>query len=83
MERRSRSYQKPKPSVVVEWSLSCADRRTLRRAIAEKWSDEDPHTNYRYNVEKWVSGKRVYRNMKRRRCGRDLAQPDLCDVARS
>jgi hypothetical protein len=52
VERRSRSYRKPKPSLVVEWTLSCADRSTLRRTIADKWSDEDPHTNYRYNVER-------------------------------
>jgi hypothetical protein len=60
MERRSKTYQKPKPVVVVDWALSCADRRTLRRTIAEKWSDEEPHTNYRYNVEQCASGKRVY-----------------------
>lgn len=60
MKRRSISYSKSKPSVVVEWSLSGADRRTLRRTIAEKWSDEAPYTNYRYNVERCASGKRVY-----------------------
>ena len=28
--------------------------------IAEKWSEEDQHTNYRYNVEHCANGKRVY-----------------------
>jgi hypothetical protein len=60
MERRSRTYQKPKPSVVLEWTLSCADRGTLRRTVAEKWCDEQPHSNYRYNVEACASGRRVY-----------------------
>jgi hypothetical protein len=60
VKRRSLSYPKTKPSLVVEWTLSCADRRTSRRTIAEKWSDEDPYTNYRYNVERTVNGKRVY-----------------------
>lgn len=60
MQRRSRTYPTVKPSRVLDWALSCADRRTLRRTIAQKWSDEDPHTNYRYNVEECASGKRVY-----------------------
>lgn len=60
MERRSRIYPTPKPSVVVEWTLNCADRKELRRAIAEKWSEEEAHTNYRYNVECCADGKRVY-----------------------
>jgi len=37
-----------------------ADQVQLRRAIAEKWSDEDDHSNYRYNVERCANGKRVY-----------------------
>lgn len=60
MERRSQSYPTLKPSLVVEWTLGCADRQGLRRAIAEKWSDEDAYTNYRYNVERCADGKRVY-----------------------
>jgi hypothetical protein len=60
MERRSRTYPIAKPSVVVEWTLACADRKAQRRAIAEKWSEEDAHTNYRYNVERCADGKRVY-----------------------
>ena len=60
VERRSRNYPRAKPFLVVEWTLSSSDRRTLRRTIAEKWSDEDPHTNYRYNVEQCADGKRVY-----------------------
>jgi hypothetical protein len=60
MERRSHSYPTLKPSVVVEWILPCADRKALRRAIAAKWSEEDPHTSYRYNVERCANGKRVY-----------------------
>lgn len=51
MNRKSRAYPANKSSVVVEWTLSCADRGGLRRAVAEKRSDEDTHTNYRYNVE--------------------------------
>ena len=60
MERRSQSYPTVKPSVVVEWTLTGADRRALRRGIAEKWSEENAHTNYRYNVEHCASGNRVY-----------------------
>lgn len=45
---------------MIEWTLSCADRRTLRKTIAEKWCDEDQYTNYRYNVERCANGKRVY-----------------------
>ena len=60
MERRSQIYPTLKPSLVVEWTLGCADRQGLRRAIAEKWSDEDAYTNYRYNVERCADGKRVY-----------------------
>ena len=60
VKRRSRTYPAVKPSLVVDWTLSCADRRTLRQTIAEKWCDEEPHTNYRYNVERCADGKRVY-----------------------
>ena len=60
MKRRSPSYPTTKPAVVVEWTLSCADRGTLRRKIAEKWSDEAQYTNYRYNVERCANEKRVY-----------------------
>lgn len=60
VERRSSPYPTPKPSRVLEWSLSCADRRSLRRMIAAKWCDEDQYTNYRYNVERCADGKRVY-----------------------
>ena len=60
MIRRSLSYPTIRPSRVVDWTLSCSDRRTLRRTIAEKWCEEDPNTNYRYNVERCASGKRVY-----------------------
>ena len=60
MKRRSRAYSVIKPSRVIEWTLSGTDRRTLRRAIAEKLSDENAYTNYRYNVEHCQSGKRVY-----------------------
>lgn len=60
MQRRSRTYPAVKPSVVVEWTLQCADRKALRRAIAEKWSEEDAHTSYRYNVERCANGVRVY-----------------------
>jgi hypothetical protein len=40
--------------------LPCGDRKALRRAIAEKWSEEDAYTNYRYNVERCANGKRVH-----------------------
>lgn len=60
MNRKSRAYPTSKPSVIVEWTLSCADRGGLRRAVAEKWSDENAHTNYRYNVERCADGKRLY-----------------------
>ncbi len=60
MERRSRCYPTLKPSVVIEWTLPRADRRGLLRAIAEKWSEEETHTKYRYNVERCADGKRVY-----------------------
>ena len=51
MERRSRIYPSIKPSVIVEWTMPRSDRKALRRAIAVKWSEEDPHTSYRNNVE--------------------------------
>jgi len=36
------SYPATKPSVVVDWKLSCADRRTLRRTIANKVVEQSP-----------------------------------------
>ena len=60
VKRRSRTHSTVKPSLTVEWELSCADPRTLRKAIADKWCDEDPYANYRYNVERCANGKRVY-----------------------
>ena len=48
------------PSAVIEWTLACADRSALRRAVAEKWLEESPYTNYRYNVERCANGSRVY-----------------------
>ncbi len=60
MKRRSHAYSASKELRVLDWALSSADRRTLRRTIAEKWSEEEPYTNYRYNVEKCSAGNRVY-----------------------
>ncbi len=60
MDRRSREYPASKPSVVVDWTLACAHRRELRKAIAEKWSEEDPYTSYCYNVERCLDGSKVY-----------------------
>lgn len=56
MERRSHTYSPVKRSMDLEWTLACADRRSLRRMVAEKWLEEDPYTNYRYNVEQCESG---------------------------
>lgn len=56
MKRRSISYPESRPSIVVDWTPSCADRRTLPRTLAEKWSEEEPYTNYRYKVERCASG---------------------------
>jgi hypothetical protein len=60
MQRKSRSYSTSKPSVIVEWRIPDGDRSALRRAVAEKWLEESPHTNYRYNVEQCASGRKVY-----------------------
>ena len=60
MQRKSRAYPVLKPSVVVDWALSCGQRSDLRRAVAEKWLEESPYTNYRYNVERCADGGRVY-----------------------
>ena len=60
MERKSRSYPVPKPSAVIEWTLAGVNRSDLRRAIAEKWIEETPYTNYRYNVERCENGNRIY-----------------------
>lgn len=60
MRRKSRTYPRLKPSAVVEWTLPCGDRSDLRRALAEQWFDESPHTNYRYNVERCANGSWVY-----------------------
>src|SRR5688500_13308615 len=60
MERRSVTYPVLKPLIVLEWTIKGCDRRALRRAVAEKWSEEDPYTKYRYNVELCADLKRVY-----------------------
>ena len=60
MDRRSRSYPVVKPTAVVEWTLTGGDRSALRHAVAEKWLQESPYTNYRYNVEECADGRRVY-----------------------
>jgi hypothetical protein len=60
MDRKSRSYSPPKPTAVVEWSLPNGDRSALRRAVAAKWLEESPYTNYRYNVERCANGRQVY-----------------------
>jgi hypothetical protein len=60
VKRVSREYPPSKNAVVVEWKLSCADRAELRKTVAGKWAEEEPFTNYRYNVETCLNGKRVY-----------------------
>lgn len=60
VQRVSREYPSSKDVVVVEWKLSCADRAHLRKSVAAKWAEEEPFTNYRYNVECCSNGKRVY-----------------------
>ena len=60
MKRKSRIYDYPLPTVVVDWRLVVNDRAAARRAVAEKWIIEDPHTKYRYNVERCVDGNLVY-----------------------
>jgi hypothetical protein len=60
VKRRSREYPAIKPSRIIDWKLVCADRRALRRSVAEKWCDEDPCTNYRYNVERCANGRLLY-----------------------
>lgn len=44
MVRKSRSYPTRKPSVVVDWTLTCSDRSAARRAITEKWLEEPDHS---------------------------------------
>lgn len=60
MQPKSRTYPTSKPSVLVEWALTCTDRSASRRAVAEKWLEESAYTNYRYNVERCASGSWVY-----------------------
>jgi hypothetical protein len=60
MDRKSRRYPIVKPSAVVEWSLAGRDRSALQKAVAEKWLQESPYTNYRYNVEQCADGRWVY-----------------------
>lgn len=60
MQRQSKVYPPTKPTVVVDWALSAADRRSLRHGVAEKWLEEQPFTNYRYNVEQCSNGSRIY-----------------------
>lgn len=40
--------------------MQSTDRGGQRRALAEKWLEEDPYTDYRYYVETCDDGKRVY-----------------------
>lgn len=60
LQPRSRTYPKAKPNIVVEWTLDAPDRSAARRAVAEKWLEEDAYSSYRYNVERCASGDRVY-----------------------
>lgn len=60
MQRRSKIYPPTKPTAVVDWTLSAPDRRSLRQGVAEKWLEEEPFTNYRYNVERCSNGSRIY-----------------------
>lgn len=60
LQPRSRTYPKAKPNIVVEWTLEAPDRSAARRAVAEKWLEEDAYSSYRYNVERCASGGRVY-----------------------
>lgn len=60
MKRKSRLYDDPPPTVVVDWHLVATDRAAARRAVAEKWLTEDPYTKYRYNVERCADGNLVY-----------------------
>ena len=48
----------PRRSSSGPWQAS--NRSDLRRAIAEKWIEETPYTNYRYNVERCENGNRIY-----------------------
>jgi len=60
LTRKSTAFSWSKPTVVVEWTLKEHDRAAQRRALAEKWLEEEAYTNYRYNVETCRDGKRVY-----------------------
>jgi hypothetical protein len=60
LTRRSVQFSGPKRAVIVEWTLDERDRSAQRRAVAEKWAEERPYTNYRYNVEKCADGSRIY-----------------------
>ena len=60
MKRKSRVYDYPPPTVVVDWQLAVNNQAAARRAVAEKWLAEDPYTKYRYNVERCADGNLVY-----------------------
>lgn len=60
MKRKSRRYDNPPPTVIVDWQLAVNDRAAARRAVAEKWLAETPYTKYRYNVERCADGNLVY-----------------------
>lgn len=60
MKRKSKHYDYPPATVVVDWQLVASDRAAARRALAEKWLAEDPYTKYRYNVERCADGNIVY-----------------------
>jgi len=60
MKRKSQHFPEDKPVKVIEWTLSAPDRSSYRKQLAEKWLEEEPYTNYRYNVEVCQDRKRVY-----------------------
>ncbi len=60
MRRKSLDFPILKPSKKIEWTLLPGDRSSYRRQLAEKWLEEDPYTDYRYNVEVCQDGKKVY-----------------------
>jgi hypothetical protein len=60
MIRKSNKFPKDKRKAVIDWILQSTDRGGQRRALAEKWLEEDPYTDYRYYVETCDDGKRVY-----------------------
>ena len=60
MKRKSKVYPDLQSTAVIDWTLNVPDASTARRAIANKWLEENPYTKYRCNVERCEDGSRVY-----------------------